>query len=236
MGKSSGRKSIWDAPAPQPSGTEPAASGWGNDTPQPAAQPPVAVSVVEQLRVVEKKTRDRSWEREENNRPMLFRCVPPGLRKAIKEIADDLQVRVDDVARAFLEFGLQCYQKNEIQVQPILSEGRLTLFPKPDDRWNKDVLPGWYERVWEQQPPAKKSRKGQKSGDSQEKPWKWQVSYRGIPAEVQAALREIHEMKSIPLGEVATLFLGHSLDAYNTGRLVLNPQLRQPAGLVAEVK
>ena len=45
-----------------------------------------------------------------------------------------------------------------------------------------------------------------------------------------------HEKKSIPLGEVATLFLGHSLDAYRTGRLVLNPQPRQPAGLIAEVK
>jgi len=236
MSKTSPRKSVWSSPAPQPPAAEPAESGWGTETPQPAAQAPAAVPVVEQLRVVEKKQRDRGWEKEESNRPMLFRRVPPPLRQAIKEIADDLQVRVDDVARAFLEFGLQCYQKNQIQVQPVLSEGRRTLFPRPDDRWNKNVLPGWYERVWEQQPPAKKSRKTPKSGDGQEKPWKWQVSYRGIPAEVQSALREIHQKKSIPLGEVATLFLGHALDAYRTGRLVLNPQPRQPAGLVAEVK
>jgi hypothetical protein len=235
MGKQ-GRKSMWDTPAPETAAAKPAASGWGGDKPQVAPQPPAAVPVVEQLRVVEKKQRDRGWEKEESNRPMLFRRVPPLLRQAIKEIADDLQVRVDDVARAFLEFGLQCYQKNEIQVQPVLSEGRLTLFPRPDDHWNKNVLPGWYERVWEQQLPAKKSRKTSKSGDGHEKPWKWQVSYRGIPAEVQLALREIHQKKSIPLGEVATLFLGHSLDAYRTGRLVLNPQPRQPAGLIVEVK
>jgi hypothetical protein len=235
MGKPS-RKSIWDTPAPETGGAESAAPGWGGDQPQAAPQPPAAVPIVEQLRLTEKKQRDRSWEKQENNRPMLFRRVPPGLRDAIKEIADSLQVRVDDVARAFLEFGLLAYQKGNIQIQPVLSEGRLTLYPKSDNRWKKCPLPGWYEKVWEQQPPVKQIRKNRRSPGEQEKPWKWQVSYRGIPIELQAALREIHQKQSVPLGEVATLFLGYSLDAYHAGRLVLNPQPRKPAGLIVEVK
>jgi len=59
MGKTSARKSVWGSPAPQPPAAEPAESGWGTETPQPAAQAPAAVPVVEQLRVVEKKQRDR---------------------------------------------------------------------------------------------------------------------------------------------------------------------------------
>ena len=230
MGKP-GRKSMWDTPAPETAAAEPAAPSWGEDKPQAAPPPPAAVPVVEQLRVVEKKQRDRSWEKQEDNRPMLFRRVPPGLRDAVREIADDLQVRVDDVARAFLEFGLACYQKGDLQIQPVLSEGRLTLFPKADNRWGKSPLPGWYEKVWEQRAPAKKARKAHQSNAGQEKPWKWQVSYRGIPGDLQDAMREIHQKKSVPLGEVATLLLGHSLDAYRAGRLVLNPQPRQAAGV-----
>lgn len=239
MSVKSTRKSIWDPPDPEPTNPgrdEPAAVGWGAEKPLAAPPPPPAVPVVEQLRLVEKKTRERKWEQQPANRPMLFRRVPPPLRAAIKEIAGSLEVRVDDVARAFLEFGLQCYEKGEIQVRPVLSEGRLTLFPKPGAAWEKNALPGWYEKLWGQQPPAKKPRKAHKANPGQEKPWKWQVSYRGIPPELQAALRGIHQTKSVPLGEVATLFLGHALDAYLTGRLVLNPQPRQPAGLRVTVK
>jgi len=233
MGKS-GRKSIWDTSAQETAAAEPAAPGWGSD--RASAQPPAAVPVVEQLRVVEKKRRDRSWEKQADNRPMLFRRVPPGLCNAIKEVAGDLQVRVDDVARAFLEFGLDCYQKGDLEIRPVLSDGRLTLFPKADNRWGKSSIPGWYEKVWDQQAPAKKTRKSQQATARKEQPWKWQVSYRGIPGEVQDAIREIHRKKSVPLGEVATLLLGHSLEAYRAGQLVLTPQPRQAAGVTTTTR
>ncbi len=230
------RKTFWKPSSPEPGGAEPVPSGWGSSALSTVSQTPDAVSIAEQLRMAEKKPHDRSWEKRENNRPILFRRVPPGLRDAIKEIADSLQVRADDVARAFLEFGVQCYQQGEIQIQPALSEGRLTLFPKSGDNWGKRPLPGWYEKAWDQHPPIKAAHRAQQSNKEPEKPWKWQVAYRGIPSEIQSTLREIHQKKSVPLGEVATLFLGHALDAYNTGRLVLNPQPRQPAGVVATTK
>ena len=230
-----GRKSIWDTPGPEAGSAEPAAPSWAGEKPQAAPHPPAAVPVVEQLRLVEKKPRDRSWERLASNRTMLFRRVPPGLREAIKEIAESLHVRVDDVARAFLEFSLACYQEGDLQVQPVLSEGQMTLFPITGENWGKSSRPGWYEKVWEQQPPAKTARRPRQD-TAQEKPWKWQVSYRGLPAALQAALREIHQANSIPLGDVATLFLGHALDAYRAGRLVLSPQPRQAPAVSVAVK
>jgi hypothetical protein len=222
--KKAGRKSIWDTMESPP---RESAGQHGWDT-QPVLageqQLPEAIPVVEQLRVAEKKSRDRKWEKQPENRPMLFRGIPPGLRSAIKEIAISLNVRVDDVARAFLEFGLQCYRKGEIQVQPVLSDGQRTLFPARDDSWGRNSLPGWYEKVWEQQSPQNKARRNNNAGGIREKTWKWQVSYRGIPGSLQAEIRQIRTEKDVPLGEVATLFLGHALEAFQNGRLVLNPQ------------
>jgi hypothetical protein len=192
--------------------------------------------VVEQLRVAEAKKRNRAWESQEQNRPMLFRRVPPALGDAIKQTADTLQVRVDDVARAFLEYGLFCYQKGEIQIQPVLSEGRLTLFPRPGDGKRKPSNPGWSENFREPRPVAKPTRKTRQLKAEKEKPWKWQVSYRGIPAELQDSLREIHQKKAVPLGEIATLFLGHALNAYRAGRLALHPQPRIASGVTLTLK
>jgi hypothetical protein len=225
------RKSIWAAQAPDSTGP-----GMEGSNLQVDPHPPAAVPIVEQLRLVEKKERDRSWEKQDGNRTILFRRVPPGLRDAVKKIAESLQVRADDGARAFLEFGLTCYQKGEIQIQPVLSEGRLSLFPTPDNAWGKNPLPGWYEKVWEQQPPVKQNQKNRRPANEQEKPWKWQVSYRGIPMELHTALRELHQEKNVPLGEVAALFLGHSLQAYQNGRLVLNPQPRRAASVTISTK
>ena len=222
-----GRKSMWSSPAPadQPPAMEQAQAGESAPLPPPALP---AISVVQQLRVAEKKQRKRAWEKE--NRTMLFRGLPPVLREAIKEIAGNLQVRADDVARAFLEFGLLCYQRGELQLKPVLSNQRLTLFPKSGSSWGGKPQPGWMEKVWDCQPPVK-PQKGKNSRQAAGKPWNNQTSYRGIPAEVQMAIRQLHEQCHVPLGEVATYLLGHSLEAYQSGRLVLNPQPRQVAGL-----
>jgi len=227
MGKPVARRSIWEQPptgeAVEPSESSPA---WGGAA---AAEPqaPAAVPVIEQLRVAEKKPRDRGWELE--NRPVLFRGVPPGLHEEIKQVADDLGVRASDVARAFLEYGLLCHQRGELQVEPVLSHYRLTLFPTGDG-WGNE-RPGWYEKAWDPQPPAVRSRKGKAAKDIPPKTWQQQVAYRGIPQEVQAAIRMIHQQRHVPLGEVATLLLGHALQAYRDGRLVLHPQPRQAPGL-----
>ena len=181
-------------------------------------QMPSAPTIVEQLRVVRKRKRDRSWERA--HRPMLIRGVPPKARELMKEIAEDLNIRVDDVARAFLEFGLQCHQKGELKLNPVLRDQRLTLFPGPEDGWRQ---PGWVEKLWDYKPPARKNKlKRQTTGSP--KPWRWQVAYRGIPNEIQEKIRKLYRENHIPLGEVVTMLLGHSLEAYQEGRLVLNPQ------------
>ena len=178
----------------------------------------------------DKKSRDRGWE--QDNRSMLFRGIPVVIKNTIKEIAADLQVRADDVGRAFLEYGLLCHGRGEIQFTPVLSDQRRTLFPRSKSGWGKSALPGWYEKIWDNQPPARKqSKRSSKSQGKGEKSWQQQVSYRGIPEDTQEAIRALHRQCQVPLGEVATMLLGHSLEAYQTGKLVLNPQPRQEAAL-----
>lgn len=237
MGKQ-GRKSIWDTPVPETASAEPAAPGWGGDKPQAVPQPPAAVPIVEQLRLTEKKQRDRSWEKKEDNRPTSYRGVPPKLQAEVRQVAADLQVTVDDVARAFLEFGVLCYRKKEIKIAPTLSRQRLTLFPDPDN-WAGAKRPGWYERVWDQPAPkAGNGKKGSHKGNTETvKPWKWpKASYRRLPAELVETIHQLHEKHSVPVGEIVTLFLGHALDAYQTGRLILEPQPRASASLTYSAK
>ncbi|MFZ6027793.1 MAG: hypothetical protein ACOYYS_08770 [Chloroflexota bacterium] len=212
-----GRKSIWNTTPPAgPAGDQ--AQSWEAAEQQQAAPK----SVVEQLRVAAEKQRDRSWERA--NQSFLIRGVAPKLTAAVKEIAGDLNVKTDDVARAFFEFALECYRKGEVELTPVL-EQRLTLFPKTEKGWPGKGQPGWVEKVWDFQPPVRSSRKGSSSKTSgKEKAWRCQVAYRGIPDEVKTALRQLHIQYSVPLGEVATAMLGHALDAYQAGRLVLIPQ------------
>ena len=231
MGRT-GRKSIWETPPGNIKATVEADQDWvghvpaGVDPTDPLFATPK--SVVEQLRVVEERKRDRSWEKQANNRPTTFRGVPPKLQAEVRQMAADLHVTVDDVARAFLEFGWQCYRKGELQITPTLNRQRLTLFPEPGN-WAGVKRPGWFERVWETLPPKTIiNRKDPRKIDEQAvKPWKWpKANYRCLPVELVTAIRQLHTKHTIPIGEIVTLFLGHALEAYRSGRLVLDPQPR----------
>ncbi len=79
---------------------------------------------------VSKAKRDRSWEREHNKAAVTYRNIPEDLRKAIRQIAEQLGVPVDDVARAFLEHSLQAYESGELQLAPQLESARLRLYPR----------------------------------------------------------------------------------------------------------
>ena len=49
------------------------------------------------------------------------------------------------------------------------------------------------------------------------------VTYRGIPSELQARIKEIAGEHGVKVGELARRFLEHAIDAYAAGDLVLEP-------------
>jgi hypothetical protein len=80
-----------------------------------------------------KSTRSRDGERKQragSMKTVTYRHIPEELRDRIKEIAEEHQVRVDDVARAMLEYALADFEAGELQFTPILKTGKFTLFPE----------------------------------------------------------------------------------------------------------
>jgi hypothetical protein len=75
--------------------------------------------------------RNRAWEKSQRDKKdvVTYRGVPASLGKQITRIAGDLGVPAGDVARSFLEYGLQAYQAGDLELKPKLAVGRFTLHP-----------------------------------------------------------------------------------------------------------
>lgn len=52
------------------------------------------------------------------------------------------------------------------------------------------------------------------------------ATYRPIPPELQAEIKNVANENMVRVGEVARLFLEHAMREYKAGRLKLSPQLR----------
>jgi len=69
-----------------------------------------------------KTRRDRSWDAEHKDQVAHYRGIPPEVKREIINIAAELRVPVGQLARAFLEYGIEQYRS-----------GALILEPKPKD-------------------------------------------------------------------------------------------------------
>jgi len=170
----------------------------------------------ERLEEPEPVKRKRDWDKA--HPPRCYRGVPMEVRQQIREIAGDLSVPADEVARAFLEYGLQCVKNGTLILTGRISQKRvrLTLYPFTGA--------GWAENGWQPQPPKRRSGK-------KELPALWRESafYR-IPDAVHEQVKRLAgDMYSV--GEVAAILLKHGIESYARGVLVLMPQPKFPAGL-----
>ena len=171
----------------------------------------------------EREKRNRQWEKARQANTVSYRGIPEEVRTAIKTIAGDLEVNAEEVARAFLEFGLYCFKNQEIAIQPHPKGRNMTLFP---DGWNRQ--PAWTDCGWGKKvEPTKEKKKREPAA------WRTVVTYRGIPTEVKKAIQGISALHTVPVGEVATLFFIHALQAHQQGRLALNPQPKVASSLQA---
>lgn len=184
-------------------------------TPTVLTQPKISLqtSIID-LMTEKKKKRNRDWDNLPEHQATHFRGVSTTLRDAITEIARELSVTASDVARAFLEYALQTYREGHLNIEPILSAGKMTLFPK--DGWS---IRGW-QKTLSAAPPA---ARGAAKNKPRPKSWQAEVSYRGIPADLHEAIRNISKHNRVPIGEVVSLFFSHSLKAYQNGQLTLTP-------------
>ena len=218
MAKKSERKSIWGTDESEtPKSELPVANTWGVR----AAGADYSAPVVEQLRVVN-NTRRRDWEAAHHSH--AFRCVAPNVHTAVRAVAINEGCSVDQAAQALIEFGLACYRRGEVPIEPVLQKSRRTLFP--EEQGKKGEL-RWTEKTWGLTPPKK--RKSKAKSEQKARPWKdWPVvSYRLADATFTEIV-EVCENRQANRGEVVTKLLMHALDAYEAGRLVLESDEPRP--------
>ena len=80
--------------------------------------------------------RNREWERQvrEKQGVVTYRGIPPRLNESLKEIARDLGVPVGEVARAFLEYGLEACRKGDLVLKPEAVADKYSLFPSGETK------------------------------------------------------------------------------------------------------
>jgi hypothetical protein len=171
----------------------------------PATQPP-ALSAG--LRLAEKRTRSRHWEKENLSWKAMYRGVDPALALQVKQIAGDLQVPTGEVARALLEYGLRALGSGELELlpQPNLPGMRMTLYPQE-------------QRTTKRRSPVSRKRAGEEKG------WRVIVTWRGIPPGLKQEIASLASAEglNVPTGELVTALLRYSLRAYEYRLLRLEP-------------
>ena len=97
------------------------------------AEPSDAIPQILQRRPSRAK-RNRDWERTQYR--VTYRGISPELHEALKAIAIELSVPVGDVARAFLEHGLEAYKSGDLVLAPrprLSAHNNMTLYPSKSE-------------------------------------------------------------------------------------------------------
>lgn len=181
------------------------------------------ISVVDLMRGP-RKPRNRTWEKA--HRARTFRSVPEEVSARVVAIADQLGVTADEVARAFLEYGLYCMERETLTVQPKIKGTRMTLYPL-DSGWTKQH--GWLEEGWNPIPKVVNLSKSKRKHKGEEpRLWASRVAYR-LPDELVKQLKEKADRHNVPVGELVGLLLKHGENRYEQGILRLTPYPKQDA-------
>lgn len=180
----------------------------------PADDPPNATiaevtqpqAVLEKLRLADPKVNRRPWDERHRFTQVSYRGFPNGLLEQLRQLASKMNVSLDDIARALLEYGIGAVWSGGLQLKPVEKGLRMTLFPQEER-------------------PRRKTSSGKASKAARRSAPRWQkvVTFRGIPPSLQGSIRELAKEQSVPVGELAATLIQHGLSAYQQGKLILQP-------------
>jgi hypothetical protein len=179
----------------------------------------VITQIADPERLEERPTKERKREWEKSHPHRCYRGVPSEVRGQVKEVAEELGVPVDEVARAFIEYSLMCVQRGSLTLSGMPSQRRvrMTLYPFTGA--------GWAENGWTPHPP----RRTKKHSGQQPALWREAAYYR-LPDELHEQVKRLAG-NVYPVGELVAVLLKHGLENYNAGVLVLIPQPKTGASL-----
>lgn len=222
------RRSIWDDEVNDLNTevTDQVAWDQQGDTEESAPDVPAnrPATILDQLRTAEpkiQKVRDRSWESKHPSK--TYRKVPHEIRDTVNEIAAAYAYNASQIAQAFLEYALMCYQRGDFKLNLELDKNGLTLMP---GGWSEKQKPIWAESTWGSKP-IKKKKRSKKTGTPL---YKQRVHYRlsidliEMIDEVCKASRDSSGAlirRTYHDGEVVARFLTFAIESYNNGKLIL---------------
>lgn len=128
-----------------------------------------------------------------------FRGIPLKLHQSLKTIADDLGISPGELARYFLEKGLEQMDAGEEDIAPSFVPGGYTLYPQ------------------EKQNTASRTRRKRSKKSQQPR------SYYGVPREVVRAVLEKSQSMGVTQGELARYLFERGIARFKAGELVLEP-------------
>lgn len=176
---------------------------------------PAAVSPLDLIPVAEpRKKKERKWEKEHQAQIATYRGIPAEIHQTLLQLADSLNVPVDEIARAFLEYSLQNYRNGSLSLCPHPKSQRMTLFPEgitprhlPTNQWLHQAFP---------------ARKSKRKGKNVKTPKKWEarVTYR-LPPELKAEVKRVADDHFVGIGELVLFLFLYALKALETQRLLL---------------
>jgi len=222
------RRSIWDDEVIEMDPVVLDQADWDQQVNNAESAPNISTyrpaTILDQLRTAEpkiQKVRDRSWESQHPSK--TYRKVPHEIRDTINEIAATYEYNASQIAQAFLEYALMCYQRGDFKLNLELDKHGLTLMP---GGWSEEHKPIWAESAWGTKPPKKKKRR-KKTGTPL---YKQRVHYRlssdliEMIDEVCSASRDSSGAlirRTYHDGEVVARFLTFAIEDYNKGKLIL---------------
>ena len=171
-------------------------------------------TIYDNLRVAERRQRNRRWEKATYQNKAVYRGVDPHLALRVKEIAGDLLVNSGEVARLLLEYALRAYAECELELNPRLHPERT--------RWTLYTS----ETISERRARGGSRRKVKKQMEPR---WKVLTTWRGFPVALKNEIAALasEDALNVPVGELVSALLRFSLKAYEYGLLKLEPVQKQ---------
>ena len=195
----------------------------GPDAPNPNITPevkenPSGVRPLDFIPAAEpRKRRERGWEHARRAEIATYRGIPPETHQSLIRIASALGVPVDEVARAFIEYGLGQHQSGQLPLSPYPKAQRMTLFPE-GSKSQVAAASKWLQQAFPAKPPHQKGKKAKLP-----KKWEARVTYR-IPAALKAEIKQVAGEHFVGVGELVLFLFLHALKAFEEQRLQLQPQ------------
>ncbi len=181
-----------------------------------------------------KAQRNREYER--IHPAYVIRVRDIGLRDKILALAQSLSVPADDVARAFLEAGLDAVDAKVIDLSGVvISRGRMTLYPGGNETWKVHDEPAtWAPQIPEvrRTRPRTDTEKSMTQKQRNQKRMAYRLPLKtverfkscylaalGIEREAELARHEGRK------GEIFLTLLEYGFRMYMSGNLPLNPEI-----------